>query len=67
MGSDSVALVSSWFMNSVLVPSPFGYAPSPSGIPTMRYCWPGAPPSSGTLSSALKSGLIVYSLPTGSV
>jgi hypothetical protein len=66
MGSDSVLLLSSWFMNSVLVPLPFGCAPSPSGMPTMRYCCPGAPPSSGTLSSALKSGVIVYSSPTGS-
>src|SRR6266508_5597137 len=53
-------------MNSVLVPSPFGWAPSPSGIPTMRYCCPGAPPSSGTLSSALNSALMLYSPPTGS-
>jgi hypothetical protein len=35
-------------------------------MPTMRCCWPGAPPIGGTLSSALKSGLIVYSLSTGS-
>jgi hypothetical protein len=58
--------LSSWFMNSVLVPSPFGWAPSPSGIPTMRYCSPDAPPSNGTLSSALNSALIWYAPPTGS-
>src|SRR4030095_4964050 len=29
--------VSSWFINTVKVPSPLSNAPSPSGIPTIRY------------------------------
>jgi hypothetical protein len=38
MGTDgSEVLPSSWFMSTVKVPSPLSYAPSPSGIPTMRY------------------------------
>ena len=28
---------SSWFMSNVNVPSPLSNAPSPSGMPTMRY------------------------------
>jgi len=53
-------------MKRVPVPSLWEYPPSPSGIPTIRYCCPGVPPRSGTLSSTLNRALTWYSPPTGS-
>ncbi len=36
---------SSWLMRTVNVPSPSSYAPSPSGMPTMRYPFPAESPT----------------------